>query len=302
MMAMFAHARSNAESPMKTLRGQIGLVTGASRGAGRGIAAELGAAGATVYVTGRSVAGVATTDNVPGTIDDTAREVTARGGKGIPIRCDHTSDAEVEALFARITADHGRLDLLVNNVWGGYENSECKPLPFVPFWQQSLHQWDGMFTAGLRAHITAARLAVPLMLPQRRGLIASTTANLGALPYLPNLFYDLSKSAVSRLAWAMAQELKEHGIASAAVAPGFMRTERVTEAFRRAGALAALDGPGGPKETPVYLGRAIVALASDPQVLEKSGQLLEVGTLAREYGFTDADGSQPAPFRMPGKS
>ena len=287
---------------MKPLHEQVALVTGASRGAGRGIAAELGGAGAIVYVTGRSVAGGETTDNVPGTIDDAAREVTARGGTGIAIRCDHTIDADVEALFARIRADHARLDLLVNNVWGGYEHSECKPLPFVPFWEQSLHQWEGMFTAGLRAHITASRLAVPLMLPGRRGLIVSTTANLGALPYLRNLFYDLSKHSVARLVWAMAQELKEHGVASVAVAPGFMRTERVTEAFRRAGALAALDGPGGPKETPVYLGRAIVALASDPHVLEKSGQLLEVGTLAREYSFTDADGSQPAPFRMPGTS
>jgi len=287
---------------MTPLHEQVALVTGASRGAGRGIAAELGGAGAIVYVTGRSVAGGETTDNVPGTIDDAAREVTARGGTGIAIRCDHTVDADVEALFARIGADHARLDLLVNNVWGGYEHSECKPLPFVPFWEQSVHQWEGMFTAGLRAHITASRLAVPLMLPGRRGLIVSTTANLGALPYLRNLFYDLSKHSVARLVWAMAQELKEHGVASVAVAPGFMRTERVTEAFRRAGALAALDGPGGPKETPVYLGRAIVALASDPHVLEKSGQLLEVGTLAREYSFTDADGSQPAPFRMPGTS
>ena len=287
---------------MKPLHEQVALVTGASRGAGRGISAELGEAGAVVYVTGRSVAGGETTDNVPGTIDETAREVTARGGRGIAIRCDHTVDVEVEALFARIRADHGRLDLLVNNVWGGYEHSECRPLPLVPFWEQSLHHWDGMFTAGLRAHITASRLAVPLMLPERRGLIVSTTANLGALPYLRNLFYDLSKHSVARLVWALAQELSEHAIASVAVAPGFMRTERVTEAFRRAGALAALDGPGGPKETPVYLGRAIVALASDPQVFEKSGQLLEVGTLAREYSFTDADGSQPAPFRMPGTS
>ena len=285
---------------MPSLHETVALVTGASRGAGRGIAQELGTAGATVYVTGRSVGGRPTTDNVPGTIEDTASEVTACGGRGIAVRCDHTVDAEVEALFARIRADHGRLDLLVNNVWGGYEHSECKPLPFGPFWEQSLHQWEGMFTAGVRAHVTASRLAAPLMVPNRRGLIVSTTANLGALPYLPNLFYDLSKNAVARLVWAMAQELKAHGIASVAVAPGFMRTERVTEAFRRAGALAALDGPGGPKETTIYIGRAIVALATDPQVLEKSGQLLEVGTLAREYSFTDADGSQPAPFRMPG--
>ena len=141
--------------------------------------------------------------------------------------------------------------------------------PLVPFWEQSLHQWDGMFTAGVRAHLTASRLAVPLMLPQRRGLIVSTTANLEALPYLRNLFYDLAKNAVARLAWAMAQELREHGIAALAVAPGFMRTERVVEAFRRAGAPDALDGPGGPKETTAYLGRAIVALASDGRVHRK---------------------------------
>jgi NAD(P)-dependent dehydrogenase (short-subunit alcohol dehydrogenase family) len=286
---------------MSSLHGSVALVTGASRGAGRGIAVELGSAGATVYVTGRSAAGGPTTDGVPGTIDETAAEVTSRGGRGIAVRCDHTVDADVESLFARIRGDHGRLDLLVNNVWGGYEHSECKPLPMAPFWEQSLHQWDGMFTAGVRAHLAASRLAVPLMLPQGRGLIVSTTANLAALPYLPNIFYDLSKHTISRLVWAMAHELRDRGIAVLAVAPGFMRTERVTEAFRRAGAIAALDGPGGPKETPVYLGRAIAALAADPRALERSGHLLEAGTLAQEYGFTDADGTQPAPFRVPAK-
>ncbi len=283
---------------MAQLNNFVALVTGASRGGGRGIALELGTAGATVYVTGRSVDDGPTTDNVPGTIDECAREVTSRGGRGIAVRCDHTVDADVEALFHRITRDHGRLDLLVNNVWAGYENSECRPLPLVPFWEQPLYQWDLMFTAGVRAHLVASRLAVPLMLPGRHGLIVSTTANLDALPYLRNLFYDLAKNAVARLAWAMAQELREHGIAALAVAPGFMRTERVVEAFRRAGASDALNGPGGPKETPAYVGRAIVALASDAAVLEKSGQLLEVGALAREYGFADVDGTQPAPFRI----
>jgi NAD(P)-dependent dehydrogenase (short-subunit alcohol dehydrogenase family) len=286
---------------MRQLSDVIALVTGASRGAGRAIALELGGAGATVYVTGRSVDGRPTTDKVPGTIDDTARDVTHRGGRGIAVRCDHTVDADVESLFTRIRGDHGRLDVLVNNVWGGYENPDCRPLPMVPFWEQSLDQWDRMLTAGVRAHLTASRLAVPLMLPQRRGLIVSTTANLEPLGYLRNLFYDLSKNAVHRLAWAMAQELREHGVASLAVAPGFMRTERIVEAFRRAGALAALDGPGGPNETPVYLARAVVALASDERAIEKSGQLLEVGALAHEYGFTDLNGSQPAPFRMPAK-
>jgi NAD(P)-dependent dehydrogenase (short-subunit alcohol dehydrogenase family) len=283
---------------MAQLRDVIALVTGASRGAGRGIAAELGAAGATVYVTGRSVTGRPTTDNVPGTIDESEGEVTNRGGRGIAVRCDHTVDADVDALFARIRNDHGRLDILVNNVWGGYENPDCRPLPLVPFWEQSLHQWDSMFTAGVRAHLTASRLAVPLMRPQHKGLIVSTTANLEVLPYLRNLFYDLAKSAVARLVWAMAQELREHGIAALAVAPGFMRTERVIEAFRRAGAAEAIDGPGGPSETTTYLGRAIVALASDVRVIEKSGLLVEVGALAREYGFTDIDGRQPPPFRV----
>ena len=276
----------------------IALVTGASRGAGRAIALELGAAHATVYITGRSTRGGPTTDNVPGTIDDTAAEVTERGGDGIAVRCDHTSDGDVESLFTRIRNDHGRLDLLVNNVWGGYEHPDCRPLTIAPFWEQSLQQWDRMFTAGVRAHLTASRLAAPLMLPQRRGLIVSTTANLRALPYMKNLFYDLAKNAVSHLVWAMAQELREHNVAAVALAPGFMRTERIVEAFTRAGAAHALDGPGGPKETPFYLGRAIVALASDPRVIDKSGEVLEVGALAREYGFTDVDGTQPAPFRL----
>jgi NAD(P)-dependent dehydrogenase (short-subunit alcohol dehydrogenase family) len=287
---------------LRRLNNIVALVTGASRGAGRGIAVELGEAGATVYVTGRSREGAATTDNVPGTIDETAREVTKRGGHGLPIRCDHTVDADVEALFGRIRDEHGQLDILVNNAWGGYENSECRPLARVPFWEQSVLQWDTMFTAGVRTHLTASRLAVPLMLPQRRGLIVSTTANLDALPYLRNIFYDLAKNAVARMVWAMAQELREHGVAVVGVAPGFMRTERIVEAFRRAGAEQALDGPGGPKETPAYLGRAIVALASDANIIEKSGQVLEVGTLAREYGFTDVDGTQPPPFRMPARA
>ena len=282
---------------MQTLNKAVALVTGASRGAGRGIACELGAAGATVYISGRSIDGGATTDSLPGTIDETAREVTARGGTGIAVRCDHTVDADVDALFQRVREEAGRLDLLVNNVWGGYERRDG-PLPMVPFWEQPLDQWEGMFTAGVRAHLVASRLAIPLMLPARRGLIVSTTADLDSLPYLRNVFYDLAKCAVARLVRDIAHEAREHGIAALAVAPGFMRTERVVEAFRRAGMMAALDGPGGPKETTAYLGRAIVALATDPQVIDKSGQLVEVGTLAREYHFTDVDGTQPPPFRI----
>lgn len=284
---------------MSGLGDAVVIVTGASRGAGRGIALELGSVGATVYVTGRSVAGGPTTDRVPGTIDDTAAEVTARGGRGVAVQCDHTNDEQVEALFARVREEQGRLDVLVNNVWGGYENADCRPLSMKPFWEQSMSQWDGMFTAGVRAHLVASRCAVPLMLPRKRGLIVSTTANLDVMPYVPNIFYDLSKNAVKRLAWATAQELRPHNITSVALAPGFMRTERVVEAFVRAGMESALDGPGGPGETTAYIGRAVVALAKDDDVLSKSGELLEVGALAREYGFTDVSGAQPAPFRMP---
>ena len=284
---------------MTGLNGLVTLVTGASRGAGRAIALELGSAGATVYVTGRSIAGGPTTDDLPGTIDGTARDVTNRGGRGIAVRCDHTIDTDVAALFDRVRDECGHLDVLVNNVWGGYEDPACRPLPMRPFWEQPLDQWHRMFTAGARAHLVASRLAVPLMLPRKRGLIVSTTARLDVMPYVPNIFYDLAKHTVARLVWAMAQELRAHGLAALAVAPGFMRTERVVEAFRRAGMEERLDGPGGPSETPAYLGRAIVALAADPRVIEKSGQVLEAGTLAREYGFTDVDGSQPPPFRVP---
>lgn len=277
----------------------VALVTGASRGAGRAIAVALAATGATVYVTGRSVDGQPTTDDVPGTIDATARAVAAAGGRGIALRCDHTVDAQVEAVMARIAAEQGRLDLLVNNTWGGYEDPQCRPVPLAPFWTQSIALGDRMFSTGVRAHLVASQLAVSLMLRRKRGLIVSTTANVAALPYMPNLFYDLAKHTVARMIWAMAEELRPHGIAAVAVAPGFMRTERVVEAFRRAGMASALDGPHGPTETPIYLGRAIVALASDVRVMARTGQILEAGTLSREYGFTDENGTQPPPFRVP---
>jgi NAD(P)-dependent dehydrogenase (short-subunit alcohol dehydrogenase family) len=151
------------------------VVTGASRGAGRSIAAVLGEAGATAYVTGRSVRGDGTVDNLPGTIEDTADEVTRRGGLGIPVRCDHTVDAEIGALFQRVRSQHGHLDLLVNNVWGGYEGRPTG-LPMVPFWEQPRDQWHGMFVAGLRAHLVTSQFAVPLMLPRRQGLLISTVA------------------------------------------------------------------------------------------------------------------------------
>lgn len=291
------------------LKETIAVVTGASRGAGRGIAVELGAAGATVYVTGRSTRdntpatytgllhamGAAT---MPGTIDDTAEEVTRAGGRGIAVPCDHAKVEDVEALFRRVEAEHGRIDLLVNNAWGGHESFTPASLR-APFWEQPLAHWDSMFTHGVRNHVVACRAAAPLFLRQRRGLIVTTTFYDRGLYLKGNLFYDLAKAAMNRLAFAVAEELRPHGVASLAVSPGWMRTELVlagndaTEAtWRDRPALAAT-------ESPRYLGRAVAALAADPAVMAKSGTVQLVGELAREYGFTDVDGRVVPPFELP---
>lgn len=270
---------------------RVAVVTGATRGAGRVIAAELGSRGWTVFVTGRSVRGE-TTEGLPGTVEDAAEEVTARGGRGIAVRCDHARDADVEALFARVRDEAGRLDLLVNNAWGGYERYGDAPFT-APFWEQPMWRADAMWSAGVRAHLLAARLAAPMMIERGTGLIVSTVAwaydrYLGCLPY------DTAKAAIVRMMFGMGEELRPHGVAALAVAPGFMRTERVMAAH------AAQPFDLSITESPVYLARAIAALAEDPRVLDRSGGCVTVGDLAREYGFTDVDGTQPPAFRMPG--
>jgi NAD(P)-dependent dehydrogenase (short-subunit alcohol dehydrogenase family) len=277
-----------------SLRERVAVVTGASRGAGRAIAAVLGERGATVYLTARSVRGGATTEGLPGTVEEAAEEVSARGGVGIPVRTDHTDDAQVRSLFTRVAAEQGRLDLLVNNVWGGYEGYLDAAFD-APFWEQPLARWERMFVAGVRAHFTASALAAPLMLPRRGGLIVSTVAWAFGR-FTGNVMYDTAKAAIIRMMFGMAQELRPHGVAAVALAPGFMRTERVLGVH----AVSPFDLSG--TETPEYLGRAVAALAGDPRVMEKSGLVLTAGELAREYGFTDLDGGQPEPFRMPGGS
>lgn len=293
---------------MQTLRERIAIVTGASRGAGRGVAVELGAAGATVYVTGRSTRGAPATTYggflersglaaMPGSIDDTADEVTAAGGRGVPVRCDHTDPAQVRELFARVERDHGRLDLLVNNAWGGHESFSLASLD-APFWDQPLDHWEAMFDHGVRNHVIACQAAAPLFIRQQRGLIVTTTFWDRDRYIKGNLFYDLAKAAMNRLAFAVAEELRPYGVTSLAVAPGWMRTELVLAGFRADERTWQEHPPLARTESPRYLGRAIVALASDPEVGKRSGTVQLVGELARAYGFTDLDGRVIPPFEM----
>jgi NAD(P)-dependent dehydrogenase (short-subunit alcohol dehydrogenase family) len=262
------------------LSGVVAVVTGASRGAGRGIALVLGEAGATVYVTGRSVRGAPSGPDREGTIEETVDALAKRGGHGIAVRCDHTVDADVVALFERVGTEHGRLDVLVNNAWGGYEQREPDMGFFgLPFWDQPLWRWEAMYTAGVRAHFLASRYAAPLLIgdrAQRPGLIVNTIAwAFGA--YLGNVLYDTAKAATARMAFGMAEDLREHQVAAVAVAPGHL----------------------GVTETSEYLGRAIATLTADPAIMSRTGSLLTVGELARAYGFTDLDGTQPEPFGLP---
>lgn len=275
---------------MSKLSGKVTVVTGASRAVGKGIAEELGIAGAIVYVTGRSVKGRQTTDNLPGTVDETAVLVEQRGGQGIPVQYDHTNDEQVAALFKRIDKERGRLDLLVNNVWGGYEQYDAK-LFDGPFWKQPLEYWHRMFDSGVRAHFTSTRLAAPMMIEAKRGFIINISAG-DRQKFLHAVIYDLAKNAIDRLTYGVARKLREYGIAALSLYPGFTRTERVLSEYK--GDLSAT-------ESPRCTGRAVVALAQDDNVLEKTGKSFAVGDLAEEYGFTDIDGRQVPAFYLPDK-
>jgi NAD(P)-dependent dehydrogenase (short-subunit alcohol dehydrogenase family) len=264
-----------------SLTGKVALVTGASRGGGKGIALVLGERGATVYFTGRSVRGEPTTLGRPGTIDETAEELTARGGTGIAVRCDHTDDAQVEALFDRIRREQGRLDVLVNNAWSGYE---LEPDPSLPFWEIEWRHWELMFDGGLRACAFASTLAAPMMVEAGKGLIVNVTWVLDR-PH-GHAFYEVVKNATNKLTELTADDLRPYGVACVAVSPGFMRLERMDLAPDRAAKAESAEFPG----------RAIAALVSDPNVLAKSGGVFTTPELAREYDFTDVDGKQQSGF------
>jgi len=282
---MMAHSGT-----MGILEGHVAVVTGASRGAGRGIALALGSEGATVYVTARSTRSTHTVPETPHGVEDTADEVTARGGTGIPVPCDHTDDAQVENLFARVRDEQdGRLDVLVCNAWGGYMPYEEHQSWFVtPFWEQSMDRWDGMFTAGLRAHLVTCRFGLPLMVEQGAGLAVLTTFTMGRR-YLGNVFYDIAKNAVCRMAAGLAEDLRHERseVAVVALSPGWVLAERMTELTERQRAAT---------ESVEYIGRAVAALAADPGIERRCGKSLAVGALAREYGFTDVDGRQPIAY------
>ena len=277
---------------MAALSGKVALVTGASRGVGKGVAVGLGEAGATVYITGRTVqAGQAAVD-LPGTIGETAEAVTQAGGQGIAVRCDHRDDAQVAALFERIQSEQGgRLDILVNNVWGGYEyfNDGTQFWNEKGFWTMPLARWDKAFQAGVRAHYTASFFAAPLMIAQGSGLIVNISF-FAAQKDNAGVIYGVAKAASDRLAATMAHDLRQHHVAAVSLYPGLVRTESVL----KAGSFFDLSN----SESPQFIGRAVAALAADPTVLQKSGQVLVAAALALEYGFTDVDGKQPRPLTV----
>lgn len=286
----------------KALAGKIAVVAGATRGAGRGIACMLGEAGATVYCTGRSRRGKTARDQSgdeaftlkyrPETIDETAELVGAYGGQGIAVGVDHTVPDQVRSLFERVRAEGGRLDILVNDVWGGDELSEWGK----PFWELSLEKGLLMQQRAVHSHIITSRFAAPLMIETGGGLIVEITDG-DTNNYRGNLFYDLAKASVIRLAYAMAEELRPHNVTALALTPGFLRSEAmldhfgVTEEDWRAA--AKIDPHFIASETPFYVGRAVAALASDPRVSQKSGRAFSSWGLMHEYGFTDMDGRQP---------
>jgi dehydrogenase/reductase SDR family protein 1 len=259
---------------MPDLNGRVAFVTGASRGVGKGVALGLAEAGATVYATGRTV----------------AAEVFAPARVNA-VRCDHTNDEEVESAFRRVADEQGRVDILVNNVWGGYEEMVEQGVFtwMLPFWEQPVRRWDKMFAAGVRAHYVASQHAARVMVARGGGLIVNISF-WAAQKHVGNVAYGVSKAATDKLTADAAHELRAHNVAVVSLYPGLVRTESVLEAA------AFLDLSNS--ESPQFVGRAVAALASDQNVMSKTGRVLVAAALAEEYGFTDIDGKQPRPLTL----
>jgi NAD(P)-dependent dehydrogenase (short-subunit alcohol dehydrogenase family) len=287
-----------------TLEGKVALVAGASRGAGRGIAVELGAAGATVYVTGRTTRSEQSEYGRPETIEETAELVSAAGGEGIAVQVDHLVPEQVKKLVDRIRAEQGRLDILVNDIWGG-EKLKGGPAD----WNKSV--WEHDLDKGLRilrlqidTHLITAHFALPLLIERPDGLLVEVTdgtAEYNATHYRVAPFYDLAKTSVTRMAWAHSKDLKKYGATAVSITPGWLRSEMMLEAF----GVSEENWRDGVKqvphfvisETPHFIGRAVAALAADPDRARFNGQSLSSGGLAQVYGFTDVDGSRPDAWR-----
>jgi NAD(P)-dependent dehydrogenase (short-subunit alcohol dehydrogenase family) len=285
----------------RPLTGKVALVTGATRGAGRGTAVALGEAGATVYCTGRTTRQRRSEYDRPETIEDTAELVEAAGGKGIAVEVDHLQPAQVEALVQRIDAEQGRLDVLVNDIWGGEKLAQWD----TPVWEHDLDRGLRMLRLAVDTHLITSHFALALLIRRPGGLVVEMTdgtQEYNAEHYRLSTFYDLAKTSVLRLAFAQGKELAPHGCTAVALTPGWMRSEMmldiygVTEETWR-------DAEGGNphfaaiSESPRFVGRAVAALAADPEVHRRNGGSFSAGGLAREYGFTDLDGSRPDCWR-----
>jgi NAD(P)-dependent dehydrogenase (short-subunit alcohol dehydrogenase family) len=256
----------------KALQGRVAVITGASRGVGKGVALELSRHGAAVYVTGRSPVDLAYIDGI-----------------GTALICDHTDDAQVAAAFGRILEERAGIDILVNNVWGGYERmiDHGEFTWTKKFWEQPMWRWDAMFAAGVRAHYRSAQLAAPSMIARRRGLIVNISF-WSARKHVGNVAYGVAKAATDKMTADMAVELEPCGVTAVSLYPGLVRTEKVMEAA------AWLDLSNS--ESPAFIGRAVAALAADPAVSRHTGKVLIAAALAQEYGFTDIDGRLPRPL------
>jgi NAD(P)-dependent dehydrogenase (short-subunit alcohol dehydrogenase family) len=283
----------------KPLTGKIALVAGATRGAGRGIAVQLGAAGATVYVTGRTIRGQRSEMNRPETIEDTAALVDQAGGRGISVRVDHLVPDEVRALVARIGADHGALHILVNDIWGATRMEWNKTV-----WESDLEYGLRTLRLAVDTHAITSHFALPLLIEKPGGLVVEVTDGTdeyNASHYRVSFFFDLAKAAVNRMAFSLAHELRPHGGTAVSLTPGWLRSEAMLDAYgvteetwreatRRSPHFAI-------SETPAFVGRAVAALAQDPNVARWNGTSLSSGQLAKIYGFTDVDGSRPDAWR-----
>lgn len=274
---------------MVDLKGKVAVVTGASRGVGKGIALGLGEAGATVYVTGRTIKDRTDAGKLGGTVYTTAEEVTVMGGKGIGIQCDHRDDVQTEAAFQQIERESGKIDILVNNAWAGYEKMRegSRFTYFKPFWEQPFWRWDAMFVAGVRAAYTASAYAARLMTKKKNGLIVNISF-WSAQVYLNNTQYGVSKAAVDKMTEYMAHELKKFKVAVVSLYPGLVRTESIMKNARH------FDMSNS--ESPQFIGRVVAALAADSGIMKKSGKILVAAQEALEYGIQDIDGKQPRPL------